>query len=82
MKKIPCVNAAHTAFIYDKNNKLIGYCMDTPNNCAYAFVIFKTAVKIVCPFNKPYTKDVNMLNRMEWIMNDEIYHKKYIQVIE
>lgn len=75
--KLGCFNATSKATILDKDNQILGFCNDTPNNVAYAFKMFKTAVKINGQF-KTFTKDTDIKNRMKWIMQDEIYHKQFI----
>lgn len=36
MRKIPNINVANKARLYDKNGKELGYTLDTPNAIAYA----------------------------------------------
>jgi hypothetical protein len=36
MRKIPNINVANKAILYNKNGKILGYTLDTPNAIAYA----------------------------------------------
>jgi hypothetical protein len=57
MKKLGCVNALHSATIYNKNNKPIGTCGDTPNIIAYMFSKYSEAEKVKTTFNNEYIRE-------------------------
>lgn len=70
------VNAAHLAFIYNKEGKNIGQCMDSPNNAAFAFLINPEVYEIHTPFNGVWKREE--LKSHFFGLNPEA-HKKYIK---
>jgi len=70
------VNAAHTAFIKDATGKVIGTCMDTPNNAAYAFSVNDAAKSIDTPFNGTWTRKEL---KKHFYGLDAAYHAKYVK---
>lgn len=79
VKKLPSlgnVNAAHVAYIKDKKGAIIGTCMDTPNNAAYAFSINKEAHTISTPFNGDWRRD-DLTTHFAGLNKD--YHSKYVK---
>ena len=75
MEKLGNVNACMLSKIYDKNNVLIGTCMDTPNNKAYAFKINAKAFKISGLLGAVKREDV----KSRFFGLDENYHKQYVK---
>lgn len=72
IKKLGTVNGAFQAGVY-KKNKLIAFCIDTPNSVAYAFN--KTDADTIKGYFNPVIKrrDVNA-NRIKnggWFRNDK-----------
>lgn len=79
IKKLPelgNVNAAHYAYIFNADGKIIGTCMDTPNNAAYAFSINPKAAKISTPFNGVWERE-ELGGRVDGL--DIAYHSKYVK---
>lgn len=79
IKKLPalgCVNAAHSAYIKDSTGKIIGSCMDSPNNAAYAFTINDKAQTISTPFNGDWTRE-SLKGHFNGL--DAVYHHKYVK---
>jgi len=56
LQKIGTINATTTAIIYDKNNKVIGKTIDTPNAIAYALSQLSNAAKITSKFGGTITQ--------------------------
>jgi hypothetical protein len=75
LKSAGNINAAHEAFIFDKSGNQIGVCMDTPNNCAFAFTLNQNAHTIKTPFNGVYTRE---RLKGHYTGLDADYHAKYI----
>lgn len=80
MKKLGCVNATSQAIAYDDKNKVIAYCMDTPNNIAYLMATNTNVAKVKTPYNGKYTR-ADLQDRFSWIVRDAEYHKPYIQMV-
>lgn len=57
MKKLGCINALHSAIVYNKDNEIIGTCGDTPNIIAYLFAKYLEAEKVKTFYNSEYTRE-------------------------
>lgn len=64
------------AKLYDKHNKIIGICLDTPNCVACAFKVNNKVVKALGILGYYDLKDIK--NRMTWIEQFKSIHLKNI----
>jgi hypothetical protein len=81
MPKLGNVNAMFQAVVYDKNNKIIGTCGDTPNVAAYVFTYYPKAKEVKTQFNINYIRtSKDMQQRIETMpyMEKECDYSKYV----
>ena len=71
------INAAHKAFLKNINGEIIGECMDTPNNIAYAFSVIPSATSVDTYFQGNYPKE-GFIQRIKTALSDKDYHSKYV----
>ena len=76
IKVLGNVNAAHLAIILNAKGEQIGYCMDTPNNAAYALSINPNAQSVKTPFNGTWERK-ELEKRFYGL--EVVYHAQYVK---
>jgi hypothetical protein len=64
-----------TATLYNKDNKVIGYCLDTPNCIAVALQVYPQITKVIGLLGSRNIKETR-----EIYVSDKNYHLKNIKI--
>lgn len=82
MKKIGSVNAAIYCTLQDKNGKVLGTTIDTPNAIAYAMAVNDKVVKSVAHYplfgESVHTRE-EYADRFSWVVKEKNIHEQYLK---